>query len=497
MIARQLDKLLRKKTLSCIGVNEDIPGFNISIAGISCILLLEKREQEVSASAEKAQERYSSESLLDDLIDMGVNVDIHYGKIIRQLQNENYIFVDEMDRYASKGLSSVLIRLIDTVYPSMKGFMLVAFFVQTIEEVLSGRKDPQDALEQVTGVLDLKSVKVELSSFPRKDLESFKSILISPLKKIENDNNSSEFSSLYQKRLEKREKTIQYLTQMIKEKGDLPVLPLNDKFIRQKINQTFSSTSEIAEIILSDVGMTVNVLKAMNMGRGGRPVSTISHAIMLMGNEELKKIIDDFVSLETVTDESHRDEIQATYVSAYMSFSITRQVAFKAEIKDTEEMCICSMLHNIGQMIVLYYYPEAHERIKNLMRHKNSNKRKAARQVLGTTYDNIGIHFAEQWRFPFMTVESLRVCYFNRIGKTKENLIINLPFCATELCAFCGGVLNPAQTYRLRELINCLNMFSRDLAALLEKAWTDTLNFSKKQKISIKKRAMAEIAATG
>lgn len=128
---------------------------------------------------------------------------------------------------------------------------------------------------------------------------------------------------------------------------------------------------------------------------------------------------------------------------------------------------------------------------------KDNNKRKAARNVLGTTYDNIGIYFATDWNLPFTTIESLRVCYFNRIGKTKDNLIVNLPFCSAELCAFLGGGLDKRQTIRLRELVNSLNLFSRELVQLLEKSWSDVTVFSKKQKIAITKRELAKIAATG
>ncbi|HKK90050.1 MAG TPA: HDOD domain-containing protein [Desulfobacteraceae bacterium] len=180
-----------------------------------------------------------------------------------------------------------------------------------------------------------------------------------------------------------------------------------------------------------------------------------------------------------------------------MSHRLTHHVVEKGEITDSEEISICSMIHNLGQIIVLYYHPEAYFRIKTLARYKQSNKRRAARKVLGVTYDAIGIHYAEKWRLPFTHVESLRVCYFNRIGKTRENFVVNLPFCATELCAFAGGVLDGKQTLRLRELINSLNMFSRDLGNILDKAWSDTNQFAKQQKVKIKKRSLSEIAATG
>ena len=128
---------------------------------------------------------------------------------------------------------------------------------------------------------------------------------------------------------------------------------------------------------------------------------------------------------------------------------------------------------------------------------KKLSKRKASREILGTTYDNIGIHFARQWNFPFLTVESLRVCYFNYLGQSKENLMINLPFCSSELCAFSGGALDGSHKTRLSELINCLNMFSRDIFELLRKSWVDVTLYSEKHKIPLNKRILGKISTTG
>jgi HD-like signal output (HDOD) protein len=217
---------------------------------------------------------------------------------------------------------------------------------------------------------------------------------------------------------------------------------------------------------------------------------------MLLGHEVLKKKVVEFVTLDDVDDADLKKELEYLFVSSYMSNSIARNYAIKADVKDTEELCISSMIHNMGQMLVLYYYPEAYCEIKELAR-KGNTKRKAARDTIGTTYDTIGIHFAREWNFPFITIESLRVCYFNRIGTTKDNLVVNLPFCSAELCAFSGGVLDRKQTARLRGLINSLDMFSRDLSNLLDKAWIDVRSFSKKQNIPISKRELSEIAAAG
>ncbi len=478
-----------------MGIHKEVPGFNISIQSLSCILLVHKREEKLTKDNGSAS-RYTSETLMDDLGDVGVPMDAGYDEVIQQIHNENYISIDDDDQYYSERLSMVLIKLFNIIYPTMKGFLLIAYFVQTADEIDSGQKTLEEAVGQMNDFLKTNGVSVDLKKMPKGYQLGIKKIALTPPDKIKNKKKKEAFSKLFKERLEKKEKTIDLMNKKMKEMPFLPVLPLNEQFVKQQINRNFSSSSDITDIILSDVAMTINVLKTANKNTY-RPIATISHAIMLLGHEELKQIINEFPSLKMYDDPDLRRELEYNFICSYMSKCLTKQFGKKKEIKDVEQMCIGSMIHNLGQLLILCYYPEAYFQIKTLLRQMKNNKRKAARHVLGTTYDNIGIYFARKWRLPFITIESLKVCYFNRVGKTKDNLVINLPFCATELCAFSGGILNDMQKIRLRELINSLNMFSRDLTTMMDNAWTETRSFSKKQKITFKKRVLSEIATTG
>ncbi len=497
MVDKQLDKVLRERTLCHLGFNCDVPGFHVSIAAFSCILLIQKREKEISGSGDVALERYTSETLFDELMDIGVVVDSNYDEVLGQIQAEEYISVDDEDRYYSGNLSKILIRIFSLVYPTMKELLLVAYFIQTSEEVKSDRKSLKEAVKQVEHILVTQGVTLDLNEISNGYRLGLKQIAFHLSETIQTHGGGSSFRAILKERTIKREKTINHIGNNMRELGELPVLPLNGKYLKRQMGQALYATADISEIILSDVAMTVNLLKMVNQKKKrGKPVATVSHAVMLLGHEVLKKKVDEFVTLDNVDDADLKKELEYLFVSSYMSNSIARNYAIKADVKDTEEVCISSMIHNMGQMLVLYYYPEAYYGVKKLAKQGNT-KRKAARDIIGTTYDNIGIHFAREWNFPFITIESLRVCYFNRIGTTKDNLVVNLPFCSAELCAFSGGVLDRKQTARLRGLINSLNMFSRDLSNLLDKAWIDVRSFSKKQKIPISKRELSEIAAAG
>ena len=497
MTRKKLDKALADTTLKLMGIKNPVPGFDIGIPLLSSLFLINQRETEIAASKANRVERYNSETLMDDLMDMGVPVEINDALVIEQIQNENYIFIDEYDWYYEKRLGAILIKLFSLIYPTMPGLNIIAYLNQTAEEIESGRKPLALAIEQVNKQLQIEGVALNLTQLNKSDRLGIKKIILSLSKQAPAPQRKHLLSNVVKERKKKRAEALNMISKQMAARPYLPVLPLNEQLVKNKISRKFSTNLDVSKIILSDVALVLNILKAANLKSRKKKVGTISHAIMLFGHEELKDIVNTFVSLETIKDRKYLAEIENNYFSAFMAYRIAVNYLSRRDIKDFEEISICAMIHNLGQIIVLCYHPEAYFEIKNFMEAKNINKRKAARKIIGTTYDSIGIHFAKQWRFPFRSVESLKTCYFNRVGKTQEDVLVNFPFCATELCAFAGGVLEEKQTRRLRELINSLNMFSKEISILIDKAWSDTTRSSSDHGISVKKKSLSIIAATG
>ncbi len=497
MIREKLDKVLAVSTLKHMGIKKPVPGFNIGIPLLSSVFLIHQREKEIVASNADRIERYNSETLMDDLIDIGVPVNINYAIVLEQIQKENYISIDEDDWYYEERLGSILIRLFSLIYPTMPGLGIIAYFNQTAEEIESGRKSLELAIEQVNNQLQIEGIALNLTKLNKSYLLGIKKIVLAQSRQAPPPNRKHLLARVVEEREKKRAQALETISDQMAMRPYLPVLPVNEQLVKDQINQKFSTNLDISEIILSDMAMVLNILKAANLKSSRKKLGTISHAIMLLGHEELKNIVNKFVSLETIKDPKYLAEFENNYFSAFMGYRIAVNYLSRRDIMDFEEISICAMIHNLGQIIVLAYYPEAYFEIKNLIESKNINKRKAARKIIGTTYDSVGIYFANQWGFPFRIVESLKTCYFNRVGKTKEDVLVNFPFCATELCAFAGGVLDQKQTRRLRELINSLNMFSKEISTLIEKAWADTTRFSSDHGINLKKKFLSKIAATG
>ena len=495
MIFKELDHSLRSNTLDHLGVDTGVPGFRISVYLLTCVLLVHNRDLKLMRNPD-CGERYTSELLMNDLQDLGVLVDQGFDEIIFQAMGSGFIHVDENDYYYCKKMAQILVKIFAAVYPTMKGLELVAYMLAAAEEVKADQLTIKGALDRVNHELKTKGVSLDFSKTAKGlHLVVAKLADTPPAKATSSSGQRDIFKSLYDARLRKKEKTVRILEQGMGKKPWLPILCRNHKAIKSSITQDFSATSDFTDIILSDAALTLNVLKAVNKNKSGALVGTVSHAVMLLGRESLKKIVLEFEAIDSINDGAQKREMEHSFIAAHMSYAITRRFAIKQGVRDTEELCIAAMLHNLGQMLVLVYYPEAYFKIKDITR-KINNKRKAARQVLGTTYDTLGIVFARRWHLPYPFIESLRVCYFNRVGRSLTNMMVNFPFCSTELCAYAGGGLDDFQKLRTRNLINSLNLFSREINLFMQQAWEDVKVFSHTQELTIQRRALSEIAIT-
>jgi hypothetical protein len=82
-----------------------------------------------------------------------------------------------------------------------------------------------------------------------------------------------------------------------------------------------------------------------------------------------------------------------------MSGIIAREVAENMPGDESEEVFICSMFHNLGKHLVLFYFEEEYAQIVNLMESKGISEESAARSVLGMTYEDIGVNDSRDVRF--------------------------------------------------------------------------------------------------
>ena len=151
---------------------------------------------------------------------------------------------------------------------------------------------------------------------------------------------------------------------------------------------------------------------------------------------------------------STTNELRDAMVKSFMSGIIARDLTNRAKIPKTEVAFICSMFHDLGTNLTIYYFPEEYAEIKDLMSTSGQDIQSAARSVLGVSLDELGVSVARVWKFPESIVYCMRGLPSGPVEKPNSILdhLRHFSVFANELCGLAGGGLPANQGERLNRL---------------------------------------------
>ncbi len=204
-------------------------------------------------------------------------------------------------------------------------------------------------------------------------------------------------------------RTQELLWKQIKEQGHLPGFSnVVDQIVgamQSENEREFSMT----RTVLSDPALTHRVLRLANSAMYAMfgEINTVSRAVMVLGTESIGhlalglKLVD---SLATVS--SNSAGVRTEMEKAVLAGHIARQVTAQASTRDAEEAVVCSLLHGLGRMVVVFYLPQYWEAIRQQAEEGN-DEAVAVVRVLGMTMVDIGRLIARRWGLPRDLIESL------------------------------------------------------------------------------------------
>lgn len=151
-IREHLDRILEKNIRKFDSVNLLDEKLSFGLSTLACLYLAAEREEEVEGKMEAAsdavQKRYSRLSFLNDLSDLGMEIDDDLMASIQSIMDNHYVVVDAEGAYHCRPEAIEVVDNLNRMFPGMPGMSLVAYVVQTMEEIASGRKEMDVAEEQ-------------------------------------------------------------------------------------------------------------------------------------------------------------------------------------------------------------------------------------------------------------------------------------------------------------------------------------------------------------
>lgn len=199
------------------------------------------------------------------------------------------------------------------------------------------------------------------------------------------------------------EAVLNRVAQRMRDSGGFPSLSQAVEQITQAMEESREDTNLLASLVLSDFGLTQKVLRlansAMYAPMGGR-VSSVSRALMVLGYQAVGHLALG-ARLITSLNQSHPHTRAAEreLAQSLLAGSIATAVAGAAARSHAEVGVVCSLLHHVGRLLVVFFLPEEWRRIEKFV-HAGRDEDDACRAVLGLTWRELGARTAEDWRLP-------------------------------------------------------------------------------------------------
>ncbi|MFN2348838.1 MAG: protein kinase [Thioalkalivibrio sp.] len=276
-------------------------------------------------------------------------------------------------------------------------------------EVLTGRK----AFDASTQEQVLKQVSHHELAPPSRISEDgderFDALILHATRKRPDERyaNAREFREAFARALapasEGTDRDQNFIMRRIRRKPDFPGISTHIREITQCCGDTNrNSVGELSNAVLKDYATTQKLLRLSNSpfyGNFGGNINTISRAVVVLGFEQVRTAALGLVLFENLKGGKHSARLMESLVRNLFSAMLARSLAHGFTDVDSEQAFVCALFHDLGRMLVLYYFPEEANEIQ-ILAEQGLSEEGAARQVLGISYVRLARNVLDDWNFP-------------------------------------------------------------------------------------------------
>lgn len=201
------------------------------------------------------------------------------------------------------------------------------------------------------------------------------------------------------------------LLQELAETQDFPALSHTIVQINSLVGSDATRADELTKVILRDVSITNKLLRIVNAAQygkfGGRPINTVSRAVLILGFNMVRDVALSLMLFEHLQNHAQARQLKGEAIETFFCGLVSSRLTRLAGLGDSEEAFISGLFINIGRLMARFYFFDRTEQVQALMLTEDLDENAAARRVFGTSYDQLGLAIARQWRLPASIIHGM------------------------------------------------------------------------------------------
>jgi len=192
--------------------------------------------------------------------------------------------------------------------------------------------------------------------------------------------------------------------------NNLPVLPEIARKIIALADSEDPDINEISELIQKDPAITVKILKLINSGYYTlrKEVISVRQAVILLGLQQVRNLVVTMVTVNHFTEKPNaRIKLLDFWNHSLGVATIAQSLGERFGYRNTGDIYLCALLHDIGKIIIQSYYPLDLLRIIRVIDRESVPMFEAEKQVLGFSHADIGACLTKLWMFPLVIQDAI------------------------------------------------------------------------------------------
>ncbi len=187
--------------------------------------------------------------------------------------------------------------------------------------------------------------------------------------------------------------------------GDLPPMPAVAIEALQLTKDVNTSARQLQAVIARDQALSARILRIVNSAMFGlsREVSTVSHAVAVLGMESLRSILMAAAVQQVFQNGVARSQDLSAKLLADHSWGAAlaaRIISRRTGYENHEEAFLCGLMHDIGKPVLQKNFANPYMGIISEAYEGSTNFHEREMQLFGFSHAHVGALLSEKWNFP-------------------------------------------------------------------------------------------------